>query len=94
VRVMESVEEIMQEGDSLRHCVFASGYHLKADSLILSATLDGQRLETVEVSLSKRDVVQSRGVCNKNTEYHDRIIELVRKHGSNILWCLLQQLSL
>jgi hypothetical protein len=43
-----------------------------------------QRIETVEFSLSKMQVVQSRGVCNKNTEYHDRIIELVKKNRRKI----------
>lgn len=80
VRVLESVTEIMQEGDALHHCVFTNDYHLKPDSLILSACIDGKRVETVEISLSKLQVVQSRGVCNKNTEHHDRIIKLVNKH--------------
>jgi hypothetical protein len=82
VRVLESVEEIMQEGETIHHCVFASEYHLKSDSLILSACIEGKRIETVELSLSKWQVVQSRGTCNKTTEYHDRIIELVRKNIS------------
>jgi DNA-directed RNA polymerase subunit RPC12/RpoP len=82
VRVLESVEEIMQEGAAMHHCVFESECHLKPDSLILSACIEGKRVETVELSLSKWQVVQSRGVCNKNTEYHDRIIELVEKNIS------------
>jgi hypothetical protein len=53
---------------------------LKPDSLILSACINGQKIETVEFSLSQMRVVQSRGVCNKNTEYHDQIIELVKKN--------------
>jgi len=80
VRVLESVEEIRREGDILKHCVFVNGYHLKPDSLILSATLNGQKVETVELSISKLQVLQCRGVCNRNTEYHERIIELVNKN--------------
>jgi hypothetical protein len=87
VRVLESVEEVMQEGDCLHHCVFTNEYHLRSDSLILSACADGQRLETVEFSLSKMQVIQSRGLCNQNTEYHDRIIELVEKNSSLIRKC-------
>ncbi|WP_347027354.1 PcfJ domain-containing protein, partial [Bacteroides ovatus] len=52
--------------------------------LILSATIDGVRIETVEVSLKTFRVVQSRGVCNSNTEYHDRIISLVDSNMSLI----------
>jgi len=81
IRVLESVEEFMYEGDILHHCLFSNEYHLKPDSLIFSACVDGQKIETVEFSLSKMKVVQSRGVCNSNTEYHDRIIELVNKNS-------------
>jgi hypothetical protein len=84
VRVLESVEEIMLEGNILHHCVFLSGYHLKPDSLIFSASVDGKQMETVELSLSKWQVLQSRGTCNQNTEYHERIIELVEKNISLI----------
>ncbi|MDR0230575.1 MAG: PcfJ domain-containing protein [Dysgonamonadaceae bacterium] len=80
VRVLESVDEIIQEGDVLKHCVFTNDYHLKPDSLILSACIDNKRIETIEVSLSKLKILQSRGVCNKNTEYHDVIIALVKKN--------------
>lgn len=37
-------------------------------------------VETIEVSLKTLKVLQSRGVCNQNTEYHERIIELVNKN--------------
>jgi len=84
IRVLESAEEIMQEGDIMHHCVFTNEYHLKPDSLILSACVNGQKVETIEFSLSKMQVVQSRGICNKNTEYHDRIIELVKKNKRQI----------
>jgi hypothetical protein len=80
VRTLESVEEVMQEGDIMHHCVFANEYHLKPDSLLLSACVDGKKTETIELSLSQMKVLQSRGVCNKNTEYHDRIIRLVKKN--------------
>ena len=84
VRVLVSVKEIMQEGDVLHHCVFASDYHLKPDSLILSACVNGKKVETIEFSLSKMQVIQSRGACNKNTKYHERIIELVKKNRRKI----------
>jgi len=80
VRVLESVYEVIQESDAMRHCVFASEYHLRPDSLILSARIDDRRIETVEWSLSQLKVLQSRGVCNQTTEYHERIIKLVNKN--------------
>ncbi|PMC08768.1 PcfJ domain-containing protein [Hoylesella timonensis] len=77
VHVLESVQEHLEEGVSMHHCVFSNGYYLKEDSLILSATIEGKRIETIEVSLRTLEVVQSRGACNKNTEYHDQIVNLV-----------------
>ena len=80
VHVLESVQEIMEEGDILHHCVFTNNYHIKPDSLILSAMVDGKKMETVEISLKQLKVVQCRGLRNENTEYHDRIISLVNKN--------------
>ena len=71
-----------QEGKAMHHCV--GSYHSKTDSLILSACIDGKRIETIEVSLSQLKVIQSRGVCNKNTKHHNRIIELVERNISLI----------
>jgi len=77
VHVLESVQEHLEEGVSMHHCLFSNAYYLKEDSLILSATIEGKRIETIEVSLRTLEVVQSRGVCNKNTEYHEQIVNLV-----------------
>ena len=81
VRVLESVQEHLEEGVALHHCVFSNGYYLKEDSLILSATIEGKRIETIEVNLDTLKVVQSRGVCNKNTEYHEQIVNLVNANS-------------
>lgn len=78
VRVLESVADIVLEGKLMHHCV--GSYHSKTDSLILSACIDGQRIETIEVSLSQLKVIQSRGNCNKNSEHHSRIINLVESN--------------
>ena len=74
---MESVQEHLEEGVSMHHCVFDNAYYLKENSLILSATIEGKRIETIEVNLDTLKVVQSRCVCNKNTEYHEQIVSLV-----------------
>ena len=56
--------------------------------MILSATIEGKRIETIEVSLKTLKVVQSRGVYNKNTEYHEQIINLVNQNMGMIQKCL------
>lgn len=78
ISVIQSVADMAEEGISMHHCVFDMGYYRKKHSLILTArTKDGKRLETIEVNLKTFQIVQSRGVCNQNTEYHDEIIKLV-----------------
>ena len=77
VKVLESVQEYLEEGKALHHCVFTNEYYLKPQSLILSARIDGKRIETIEVNLDTLKVVQSRGLQNQNTEYHEQIVNLV-----------------
>ena len=84
IRVLESVQEYIEEGQVLHHCVFSNEYHLKEKSLILSARIEGKRVETIEVSLETMQVIQCRGLQNKNTEYHERIIELVHQNMKQI----------
>lgn len=80
VRVLESVQEHLEEGIAMHHCVFASEYHLKPNSLILSATINGKRIETIEFNLETLKVVQSCVVCNSITENHDQILNLVQRN--------------
>ena len=77
VKVLESVEEYRQEAESQHICLFSAAYDQREDSLIFSARIDGRIIETIEVDLRTLKVVQSRGICNQNTEYHDRIIKLI-----------------
>lgn len=78
--VLKSLEDFKEEGEFMHHCVFTNEYIKKKDSLILSARIGEKRLETIEISLKTLAVIQSRGACNSNTEYHDRIIGLVNKN--------------
>lgn len=80
IEPLKSVSDFYEEGKAMHHCVYQCGYYKKDDSLILSARLEGKRVETVEVNLEKMEIVQSRGVCNKSSEYHDEIINLVNEH--------------
>ena len=84
VSVLESVDDYYKEGNALHHCVGQCEYYLKPQSLVLSARIDNQRVETIELSLETFKVLQSRGLCNKATEYHDRIIRLVQKNARQI----------
>ncbi len=84
VRALESVTEYADESVAMHHCVFENNYHTKESSLILSATIDGERIATVEISLNTLEVVQCRGVCNKQVEEQPQIINLINKNINQI----------
>lgn len=80
IKVLPTVDAVMQEGKAMHHCVFAVGYHKRLDSLLLTAKVNGKRMETIEVDLKRYQLVQSRGVCNQNSKYHDEIVSLVNEN--------------
>ena len=84
IKVIESVREFMEEGDVLNHCLFRNEYYEKEDSLCFSARIDGKSIETIEVSISKMKILQSRGLLNKPTKFHSKIINLVNENLNSI----------
>jgi hypothetical protein len=84
IEVLKSVEEFAQEGNTMHHCVYTNAYYAMKDSLILSARINGESIETIEVDLNKFTIVQSRGKHNENTEHHQRIIDLVNGNMNRI----------
>lgn len=84
VKVLESVEEYIEEGAIQHMCVGTSRYYNKSNTLILSARIGDKIIETVEVSLDTLEVVQCHGKHNKDTKYHKRIIDLVNSNAGLI----------
>lgn len=86
ITVIQSVADMEEEGRKMHHCVFDMGYYKRQDSLILTArsVADGSRIETVEVSLRSFKVLQSHGLQNSFTPYHEEIIKLVEKNINKI----------
>lgn len=84
IKVLESIQEFIVESDIHKHCVYSNRYYKKEDSLIFSARLEGRPIETIEISLSKMGIVQSRGLQNKASEYHKQIIDLMNKNLNQI----------
>ena len=84
VKVLESIDEYYNEGKTQNICVFGSEYYKKVDTLILSARIGGEIIETIEVDLRTFKVVQCHGKYNQDTEYHERIIDLVNKNANLI----------
>lgn len=80
IKVLESVQEYVEEGDKLHHCVFTNNYFSKPDSLVLSARIENEPVETIEISLKSFKILQCRGKHNQSSKYHDRIIQLMNKN--------------
>lgn len=84
IKALRTENEFLEEGQQLKHCVHKNDYFLKPDSLILSARIGDQRIETIEVSLSRMQIMQARGWDNKPTEHHNDIIKLVQRNLDKI----------
>jgi hypothetical protein len=80
IQVLPTVKDVEQEGKAMHHCVFTNKYYKRLDSLLLTAKVNDERVETIEVDLKRYQLVQSRGVCNQNSEYHDEIVNLVNEN--------------
>lgn len=77
VKILETIQDFIDEGDIHKHCVYTNKYYSKEDSLIFSASYNGKKVETVELSLSKLKIIQSRGLGNESTKHHKSIVALV-----------------
>ena len=84
IKVLESIDEYYEEGRKQNICVFGAGYYRKENTLILSARIGDEIIETVEVDLKTLKVVQCHGKYNKDTKYHNRIISLVNNNAKLI----------
>jgi len=80
ISVIENVGDFMQEGDDLGHCVFTNEYYARKDSLILSAKMGEKSVETIEISLSKMEILQCRGMKNKPSKHHSQILRLLSEN--------------
>ena len=81
---LKSVVEFADEGEAMHHCVYVNGYYLNKNSLILSARIDGERVETIEVGLDEMKVLQCYGACNKFTQHHKTILNLMNANMAQI----------
>lgn len=84
VKILESIQEIYQEGQELNHCIYTGAYYKKEKSLLLSARKGETILETIEIDLQKMEIIQARGIRNQSTQYHSQIVELVERNIDQI----------
>lgn len=81
IRPLMTIDEVLEEGTTMHHCVYSAKYYNVKTSLLLSAKNGkGERLETIELGLRHKKVLQSRGLMNKTTPYHEKIINMVESY--------------
>lgn len=80
ISVIENVQEFMDEGDKLHHCLFTNEFYKKKNSLILSAKVDSASVETIEISLKDLQIIQCRGMKNTASKHHKQILALTNRN--------------
>ena len=78
--VLTNIKDFKYESEKLQHCLYASSYHKKKDSLILSARINNEPIETIEISLSRLEIFQIRGYGNQPTEHHNKILKIMKSN--------------
>ena len=78
IHTLNSVAEYYDEGSRQHICVASARYYLKENSLVLTATIKGQTIATIEISLSDYSIIQCRAFANKVCKYQDRIAKIIR----------------
>jgi len=76
-RVLPDIPAFRAEAEEMHHCVYTNEYYKKPYSLIMSATISGSRVETVEVDLTSFKILQCFGKHDQFTMHHQRILDLV-----------------
>ena len=86
VVVLPTVKAVYDEGEAMHHCIYTMGYYQRQNTLLMSARdrHTGKRLESIEINLDEFKVMQSRGVCNKPTEQHNKIVRLLNANMNKI----------
>lgn len=80
IKTLDSVQEYLEEGDKLKHCVYTNEYFLRPDTLCLSARINNEPIETIEIELKTLKVRQCQGLNNTNSKHHNKILSLVKRN--------------
>lgn len=83
-RVLKDIKAFEEEGTAMAHCVFRCKYYDKPYSLILSARIGEERIETIEVDLAHYKIKQCYGKHDQFTMHHQRILDLINAQMDTI----------
>lgn len=91
IEPLKSIEDFIEEAAYMNNCLVSNSYYngnLHPNSLVLSARLNGWAggliVEDIEINMKTWKVVQCHGRFNKNSEYHDQILNLINSNIEKI----------
>ena len=84
LHTLDSVAEYYDEGTKQHICVGSSGYYLKEDTLVFTATMGGRTIATVEISLKDFSIIQCRAFANGVCEYAEQIAGIINANKKMI----------
>lgn len=84
LHTLDSVAEYYDEGTKQHICVGSSGYYLKEDTLVFTATMGGRTIATVEISLKDFSIIQCRAFANGVCEYAEQIAGIINDNKEMI----------
>lgn len=91
IEPLKSMEDFIEEATYMGNCLVSNRYYngdVHPHSLILSARIngwnDGLIIEDIEIDMKTWKVVQCHGRFNKNSEYHDQILNLINANIGEI----------
>ena len=84
LHTLDSVAEYYDEGTKQHICVGSSGYYLKEDTLVFTATMGGRTIATVEISLKDFSIIQCRAFANGVCEYAEQIAGIINANKNMI----------
>lgn len=79
IRALVNVEQVFDVAQIHKHCVYSQKYYKRPDTILLEAYFNNMPKETIEYNCKTNIVLQSRGTCNQQTEYHDTILEMMSR---------------
>lgn len=84
IKPLTNIQEFIDEGRALHHCVFANEYYKRKQSLILHALVNNVSIATIEIDIENLEIVQCRGVHNSVPPLQERIIKLIETNKYKI----------
>lgn len=84
IRPLLNVTEVKEVGDKLRHCIYSNRYYENTETLLMCAYKEDLPIETIEISLKSFSIKQSRGLQNKETKFHNEILDVLNQNMINI----------